>query len=118
MRWIAVVAALSLPGLAWAHDGHDHGAHKMMGTVTAVHADKNHVEMTDGKTGKAVDFYVDAKTKIVKGTAAVPLQGLTPGTKVVVSAKVDGERMLASEVKVGGAAQPDATPAPHIQHPH
>jgi hypothetical protein len=113
MRWIAVVAAVAFPALAWAHDGHDHGAHKMMGTVTAVHADKHHVEMKDGKTDKAVDFYVDAKTKIMKGTTALTLQDLRPGARIVVSGKSDGERMLATEVKVGDAAKESAPPAPH-----
>jgi hypothetical protein len=113
MRWIAVVAAVAFPALAWAHDGHDHGADKMMGTVTAVHAEMNHVQMTDGKTDKAVDFYVDAKTKILKGATALTLQDLKPGTRIVVSGKTEGERMLATEVKVGDATKETAPPAPH-----
>lgn len=114
MRWIAVVAAVAFPAVAWAHDGHDHGTHKMMGTVTAVHADKNHVEMKDGKEGKALDFYVDTKTKILKGTTTLTLQDLKPGTRIVVSGKAEGERMLATEVKVGETAKKSAPPAaPH-----
>lgn len=113
MRWIAVAAAVAFPALAWAHDGHDHGAHKMMGTVTAVYADMNHVEMKDGKTDKAVDFYVDAKTKILKGTTALTLQDLKPGTRIVVSGKAEGERMLATEVKIGDAAKENAPPPAH-----
>lgn len=118
MRLIALVAGLSLPALAWAHDGHDHGTYKIMGTVTAVHADMNHVEMKDIKTGKALDFYVDAKTKFVKGTAAATLQDLKPGTKIVVSGKTEGERVVATEVKVGGAEKVDAPPAAHNDHQH
>ena len=36
----------------------------------------------------------------------------------VTSGNLKAMRLLASEVKVGGAAEPDATPAPNKQHPH
>jgi hypothetical protein len=41
-------------GVAVAHEGHSHAkTHKMMGTVKAVHADMNHVEITTVKVGSA-----------------------------------------------------------------
>ena len=61
----SLAAVLVVPALALAHDGHDHAAHKMMGTVTVVHADMKHVEMKDSKTGKTTGFYVTDATKIL-----------------------------------------------------
>ena len=113
----ALVAVLAVPALALAHEGHDHGAHKMMGTVTAVHADMNHVEMKDSKTGKTTGFYVDSNTKIVRGAATVALADLKAGTKVVVSGKMAGDKMMASEVKVGAAGKVAASDG-HTTHKH
>ena len=113
---LSVAAESLLAGPLLAHDGHDHSAHKMIGTITAVHVDMNHVEIktTDGKGS---DFYVTPKTKYLKGTAPATLSDLEVGTRVVVSAKQDGERMVAAEVKLGaetGAAKtPPAQSPPH-----
>lgn len=94
----AAVAAASVPALA--HEGH---VHKLMGTVTAVHVEKNHVEIKDTQ-GAAQSFYVDKTTKITKGKDAVALKDLGPGTRVVVEAKTTDGRLVASDVKVGTAA--------------
>lgn len=90
------LAALSPLGLH-AHEGH---AHKLMGTVTAVHAEMKHVEMKTND-GKAAAFYVTDSTKYLKGKTPASLADLKPGTRVVVEAKQTGERMIASEVKLG-----------------
>lgn len=96
-----VAVACALPALA--HEGHSHGkTHKMMGTIRAVHPDMNHVEMT-GTDGKKQEFYVDAATQYLKGNTKLTLPDLTPGTRVVVEAKMDGPKMLATVVKVGAA---------------
>jgi len=94
------VAALGVAGAAVAHEGHSHGAPKMMGTVKAVHADMNHVEITV-KGGKVEGFYVNADTKDLKSSTQVSLTDLTPGTRVVVDAKMDGQKMVATVVRVG-----------------
>ena len=96
------VAALGLAGAAIAHEGHSHGAHKMLGTVKAVHADMNHVEITV-KGGKVEGFYVTGDTKYMKGSKTLSLTDLTPGTRVVVEARMDGQKMVATVVRVGGA---------------
>ena len=100
----AIVASVPL----LAHEGH---VHRIMGTVTAVHAEKSHVEMKDTQ-GAAQSFHVDKTTKITKGKDAVALADLTPGTRVAVEAKTTNGRMVASEVKVG-AAEPAAEPHKH-----
>jgi hypothetical protein len=95
---------LGFGALAIAHEGHSHGkTHKMMGTVKAVHADMNHVEITT-QAGKKDGFYVNEQTKYLKGNTKVSLSDLTPGTRVIVTAKMDGQKMLATVVKVGGAS--------------
>jgi hypothetical protein len=110
LKSVAMIASvfLGFGGVAFAHEGHPHGkTHKMMGTVKAVHADMNHVEITT-KAGKTDGFYVNEQTKYLKGNTKVSLSDLTPGTRVVVDAKMDGARMLATVVKVGGAAATSA----------
>jgi hypothetical protein len=88
---------------AVAHDGHDHGK-KVLGTVKAVHADMNHVQITT-KDGKPADFYVDANTKYYQGSKSVSLSDLAPGTRVTVETKADGQRTLATVVRIGAAAK-------------
>jgi hypothetical protein len=104
---VALIASifLSFGGVAVGHPGHSHAkTHKMMGTVKAVHADMNHVEITT-KAGKTEGFYVNADTRYLKGTTKLSLSDLTPGTRVIVDARMDGEKMLATVVKVGGATK-------------
>jgi len=99
---VLTVMTLAITGNAAAHDGHDHGkTHKMMGTVKAVHAEMNHVEITTTK-GTTSGFYVDAKTKYVRGSSKLTLADLKPGTRVVVNAKGEGEKMTAVEVRLSG----------------
>lgn len=114
-RTLAAVAvmALAVAGSAAAHEGHSHGkTHKMMGTVKAVHADMNHVEITTSK-GTTSGFYVDANTKYVRGSSKLSLADLQPGARVVVNARAEGDKMIAVEVKVSGRAS-----APAAGHAH
>lgn len=104
MRRMAIlrmfVAAVGLAGAAAAHEGHSHGAQKTMGTAKAVHADMNHVEITV-KGGKVEGFYVNADTKYLKGSKEVSLTDLMPGTRVIVDTRMDGQKMVATVVRVG-----------------
>jgi hypothetical protein len=95
------VMALAVAGSAAAHEGHKHKTHKMMGTVKAVHADINHVEIATARGTSG--FYVDANTKYLRGTTKLTLADLKPGTRVVVEAKAEGEKMTAVQVKVSAA---------------
>ena len=112
-RTLAAVAvmALAVAGSAAAHEGHSHGkTHKMMGTVKAVHADMNHVEITTSKG--ASGFYVDANTKYVRGSSKLTLADLKPGTRVVVNAKGEGDKMTAVEVRLTGRTPAAASSTP------
>ena len=97
------VVTLAITGAAVAHEGHDHGkTHKMMGTVKAVHTAMNHVQITTAKGESG--FYVDAATKYLRGATRLTLADLKPGTRVVVDAKGEGEKMTAVQVRVAGKA--------------
>jgi hypothetical protein len=95
-----------------AHEGH---AHSMMGTITAVHPDMNHVELKT-QDGKTSGFYVDGATKFTQGTKALSLSDLKPGQRVVVSARTEGTRMIAATVKVGAAGKTAAAAKPAAPH--
>jgi hypothetical protein len=65
--------------------------------------------MMGGKTG---DFYVTGDTKYTRGAAVVSLGDLTPGTRVVVDAKMDGDKMVATSVKLATGTTEPAPAAP------
>lgn len=100
---LTFAGTLGWAGAVVAHDGHDHGK-KIMGTVKAVHPDMNHVQITT-KDGKTAEFYVDANTKYYKGSTSLSLSDLAPGTRVTVDTKADGQRTLATVVRIGAAAK-------------
>ena len=108
MRRLAIllmaVATMGVSGTLSAHGGHDHGAKKVMGTVKAVHPDMKHVQITT-RDGKSAEFYVDANTKYYKGSTSLSLSDLTPGTRVTVDTKADGQRTLATVVRIGAAGK-------------
>ena len=108
MLSIAAVLALAAAGNAGAHEGHKHPTHKMMGTVTAVHAAMNHVEITTAKGAAA--FYVDASTKYLRGATRLTLADLKPGTRVVVEARGEGQKMTAVQVRVSASPAAGKTP--------
>ena len=104
---LALAAVFARPSLA--HEGHSHAA-KLMGTVKAVQAER--VELTT-KDGKTEAFYVRPDTKYLKGAAAASLADVTPGARVVVDVKVEGEKTVATMVKL---AAPAAAKAPAPSH--
>ena len=104
---LAAALSLALAAGAVAHEGHSHAA-KLMGTVKAVSTDTSKVEITT-TGGKPAEFYVTPATKYLKGTAAASLADLKAGARLVVETKVEGEKTVATLVKIGGAtADPPA----------
>jgi hypothetical protein len=95
----------------WAHEGH---AHKVMGTVCAVHADTVKVTGTDGKSHTLT---LTEKTKVVRGSTPVKASDLRPGYRVVATAtetkRKDGTTTLtASRIQVGTVSPTTADCAP------
>lgn len=116
MRKLAVVLALMVTPIAAAflaaHEGH---AHKLTGTVTAVHAEMNHVELKT-KDGKTAAFYVTPATKYVRGARATAFADLAVGTRVVVTTKMEDNKTIATEVRLGAGA--GTAPKPHASPHH
>lgn len=110
----AMVVAPTVAAFLEAHEGH---AHKLMGTVTAVHADRNHVELKT-RDGKAAGFYVTPTTRYAKGPRTAGLSDLAVGTRVVVTTKMEGGKTVATEVKLGGTTRSAKPPAPHASPHH
>ncbi|MEQ1760661.1 MAG: hypothetical protein ABL986_20315 [Vicinamibacterales bacterium] len=81
----------------FAHEGHDH---KVMGTVTMAGAD--HVMLKD-QDGKDVTVHVTKDTK-VKAKPAVKVADIKPGTRVVITAEMEKDQMMAKTIEVGAAA--------------
>ncbi len=106
-RAVAAAVLLSVSFVLVAHEGH---VHKVMGTVAAVHAspDSIDVKTTDGK---AVAVLVDYKTRVLKGSAAATFQDVKVGSRVVVSVVEQGGKLTASEVRLPPAEAPRKSPA-------
>lgn len=106
MRSLVVAASLavvlsSAAIQSTAHEGHDHGE-RVMGTVSAVHADKNHVEVKD-KDGKVRGFSLTDKTKYLRGKTAAALADVKVGERVVVA--VDGDGQTATEIRLSSGTK-------------
>jgi hypothetical protein len=97
---LALFGLLAAPAAMRAHEGH---AHKAMGTVSAVRADKNEIEIktTDAKT---LVVTVSPATKFKKGDAAATLKDVEVGQRVVAVYQQKAQALQASEVMIGVAA--------------
>jgi len=90
-----VTMAVKVPEtLAHLHD------HKVMGTVTMAAAD--HVMLKD-KDGKDVMVHVTKDTK-VKAKPSIKVADIKPGTRVVITAAMEKDQMMAKTIEVGAAA--------------
>ena len=97
-HWIAgaaLVTALVAPGIARAHEGHEH---KVMGTVTARHDQLLEVKTT---YGKMVTISLNDKTAVLRGKTKLDLAAIKQGDRVVVDIGDGKEPMTAKEIKLG-----------------
>jgi hypothetical protein len=113
-KWIAgvaVIAALAIPVVTWAHEGH---SEKVMGTVSSV--DGNHV-MVKTTAGKDVPVRLDAKTKITRGKTTLKAADLKVGDRVVAQGPLEKDMLMATSVQLGAAATLAAA-KPEATHSH
>lgn len=99
-KWIvgiALVGALAVPVVGWAHGGH---AHKVMGTVSSVQG--NHVEIK-GTDGKIVVVTLNQKTAITRGRTKLDVTALKAGERVSIDYTQDKSVNTATAVKLGTA---------------
>lgn len=92
-----VAIALVLPAAGWAHEGH---AHKILGTISAIEANRVQLKTPEGKT---VSVVVNAKTTYARGKQKVDASALKVGERIV--AEVASEKdMIATAVTMAAAA--------------
>lgn len=94
---IALFAIFAAVQVASAHGGFEH----VRGTVTKVSADSITVKTTDGKM---VDVALNEKTTYARGTAAVKVDDIKVGDRIVIDATKHDNKFVAAEVKLGAAA--------------
>ena len=100
-QWIAgaaLVTALVVPGIARAHEGHEH---TVMGTVTMRHDQQLEVKTTDGKS---VTIALNDKTTVLRGKTKLDLAAIKQGDRVVVDVGDGKAPMTAKEIKLGEIA--------------
>lgn len=93
-KWIVgalLGAALVVPGVARAHEGH---AHKVMGTVSAVTATQMQLKTPEGKIVTAM---LNPKTTFARGKQKVDATAVKVGERVVVEVASEKD-MIASSV--------------------
>jgi hypothetical protein len=96
--WIAaivVMMALAYPSSAFAHEGH---AHKALGTITSVQADKVEIKTTDGKM---LTLVLDKKTTVTRGKDKLDTTALKTGERVSVEYMEAKKVMTAHSFKLG-----------------
>ena len=104
---VLLLAAGLASAPAWAHEGH---AHKVIGTVSAIHENHLEVKATNGKTATMT---ITEKTKVVRGKAVLKASDIRTGDRVVVTATEtkgkDGKvSVVATQIQLGTAAPPSA----------
>lgn len=95
---LAFAAALVVPAVGRAHEGH---AHKVMGTVSSVDGNNLMVKTADGKT---VMVMLDKKTTVTRGKTKVDVAAVKVGDRVVAEGSEEKEMIMAKTVKLGEAA--------------
>ena len=108
---VSMAGALALPAGLLAHGT----GSKVTGTVTAVHASMNHIEVKT-KDGHTVGITVNDATNYTKAGKAARFTDLTVGMRVVVTTRGEGDKRTATLVRLSGAAAKPTAAAPAHKH--
>ncbi len=92
---LVFVAALTVPALLLAHEGH---THQVMGTVNAITA--TNIDVKDS-TGKIVSCQLTSDTKYRREETNVTAADIMVGERVVVEAAETDGKMIAKLVLLG-----------------
>ena len=99
MKWTLVVtltaAALALPLVAHAHDGH---AHIVMGTVTVVDAKQLGLKTP---SGEVLSIAITPKTSVLRDKKKAAVRDVQVGRRVVVDIGNGEDPLVAREIQVG-----------------
>jgi hypothetical protein len=110
MFTMAMAVSVALPLVLLAHGT----GNKVMGTVTAVHAAMNHLEVKTSD-GHVVGVKVNDATKFTRAGHAATFADLKEGSRVVVTTTGTGDARTATLVRM---SSPSAAPAPPAVHHH
>jgi len=108
---VSMAGALALPAGVWAHGT----GNKVMGTITAVHADMNHIEVKT-KDGHTVGITVNDGTKYTRAGKAAAFADIKEGMRVVVTTTGAGDKRTATLVRLSAAVPKAAAAAPAHKH--
>jgi len=98
MVWACLTAALVLPTVARAHEGHVHNA---LGTISSVQSEQVALTTRDGKTLTVV---LNKKTAVTRGKDKLDASALKVGERVSVDYLEENKVMMAQTIKLGTAS--------------
>lgn len=96
-NWIValvMIAALVLPVVARAHEGH---MHKALGTIASVQGEHVTIQTTDGKT---VTVMLEKKTTVTRGKDKLDATALKVGERISVDYMEANKMMMAHAIKL------------------
>jgi hypothetical protein len=96
---VLIIAAVTFPIAAAAHDGH---AHIVMGTVTSVDAKRFGVKTP---SGEILAIAITEKTSVLRDKKKAALREVQVGRRVVVDIGNGEDPLVAREIQVGVAAK-------------
>jgi hypothetical protein len=103
MKWnrliVVIIAAVTIPIAAAAHDGH---AHMVMGTVTSVDAKSLGVKTP---SGEILAIAITPKTAVLRDKKKAALREVQVGRRVVVDIGNGEDPLVAREIQVSVAAK-------------
>ena len=102
---VILLATLLLSALAFAHGNLAH----VIGTVVAITDHSVSVKTGDGSI-KVVAF--DGETHFMKGDLTATAKDVAVGSRVVIHAHQNGDKLHAAEIKIGSASANDSNPTP------
>ena len=104
---LTAILVAAIPSILPAHEGH---AHKVMGTVVSVDANKGRLDVKT-QDGKSVALVLDQKTKYLQGKEPAALSDVAKGSRVVVTTMEESGVTSALEVRLPAAPKVGTTPA-------
>ncbi len=110
---VALLAVLAFPARLGAHEGH---AHKVMGTVKAVHARHVEIETKDGEK-VSVSVSMTQETKYLRGKTPAMESDVKVGDRVVVTLMEKEGRRTAQEVLLAPSGGETSSAKPEQKKP-
>jgi hypothetical protein len=92
---LVMTAALMIPAMGRAHEGH---LHKALGTIASVQGEHVEIKTNDGK---AITVMLDKKTTVTRGKEKLDATALKVGERVSVEYMESKKMLMAQAIKLG-----------------